>query len=187
MAKEKEFYSFDEALDELRLKEEELKRLVSEGEIRAFRDGDTMKLRRQDVESLRAELSGGEVVDLGESTEELVFEDDSDTQESGMATQAIADVDTLVDEVEDVGEIEIEEEVEVEEVAPRARASRRTTVTTAAVVEEPGETMLQRAALILTAIILLVAMPVVVSAASGNLSGLAKGIAGVFSSDLANL
>ena len=72
-----EFYNFDEALDQLNLKEEELKRLVSEGEIRAFRKGDTMKLRRSDVESLRAELSGGEVVDLGESTEELVFEDDA--------------------------------------------------------------------------------------------------------------
>ena len=53
MADEKEeFFSFDEALDQLRLKEEELKRLVSEGEIRAFRDGETMKLRRTDVETL---------------------------------------------------------------------------------------------------------------------------------------
>jgi len=34
---EQEFYSFDEALKQLRLKEEELKRLVSEGEIRASR------------------------------------------------------------------------------------------------------------------------------------------------------
>ncbi len=183
MAKEKEFYSFDEALDELRLKEEELKRLVSEGEIRAFRDGDTMKLRRQDVESLRAELSGGEVVDLGESTEELVFEDDTDTQEAGMATQAIADVDTLVDEVEDVGELDLEEAEE--EVAPRGRTARRAPA--AVVVEEQGETTLMRAALILTAVILLVAMPIVVSVASGNMSGLARGIAGVFSSELGKL
>ncbi|MGK0220315.1 MAG: excisionase family DNA binding protein, partial [Planctomycetota bacterium] len=51
-----EFFSFDVDRDELRLKEEELKRLVSEGEIRAFRKGDTMKLRRSDVESLRSEL-----------------------------------------------------------------------------------------------------------------------------------
>ena len=50
MAEKGEFYSFDEALKELRLKEEELKRLVSEGEIRAFREGDTMKLRKADVE-----------------------------------------------------------------------------------------------------------------------------------------
>ena len=60
-----EFFSFEQALDELRLKEEELKRLVSEGEIRAFREGETMKLRKADVENLRSELSG-EVVDLGD-------------------------------------------------------------------------------------------------------------------------
>ena len=71
-----EYFSFDEALDELRLKEEELKRLVSEGEIRAFREGETMKLRQSDVKALRDELSGGEVVDLGGVEEELVFEDE---------------------------------------------------------------------------------------------------------------
>ncbi len=177
MAREKEFYSFDEALDELRLKEEELKRLVSEGEIRAFRDGDTMKLRRQDVENLRAELSGGEVVDLGESTEELVFEDDTDVEESGMATQAIADVDTLVDEVEDVEELDVEEEYE-EEVAPVRR-------TVAVAAPEPAaETALDRVALIATAFILIVATPVVFAIATGRLSGIAKSIAGVFSADL---
>ena len=52
-----QFLSFEDALDQLRLQEEELKRLVSEGEIRAFREGDTMKLRAQDVETLRSELT----------------------------------------------------------------------------------------------------------------------------------
>jgi len=60
-----EFYSFDEALNELRLKEEELKRLVAEGEIRAFREGEIMKLRRGDVEELGRELGPYERV--GES------------------------------------------------------------------------------------------------------------------------
>jgi excisionase family DNA binding protein len=49
---EQDFFSFDEALNHLNLREEELKRLVSEGEIRAFLEGDTMKLRRADVETL---------------------------------------------------------------------------------------------------------------------------------------
>jgi excisionase family DNA binding protein len=178
VAREKEFYSFEEALDELRLKEEELKRLVSEGEIRAFRDGDTMKLRRQDVENLRAELSGGEVVDLGESTEELVFEDDTDVEESGMATQAIADVDTLVDEVEDVEELEVEEEYEEEPVPVRR---------VVAAPEPVGETTLDRVALIATAFILVVATPVVFAVATGRLSSIAKSIAGVFSADLKSL
>ena len=86
----------EEALKEVRLKEEERKRLVSEGEIRAFREGDTRKLRKADVENLRAELSGGEVVDLGDVKEELVFEDDVEVvEDTGMATQEIGDVDTV--------------------------------------------------------------------------------------------
>jgi excisionase family DNA binding protein len=92
LAEKENFYSFEEALRELRLKEEELKRLVSEGEIRAFREGDTMRLRRADVDSLRAELSGGEVVDLGDAEDELIFEDDVPMAgephgEAGLATQ----------------------------------------------------------------------------------------------------
>src|SRR5688572_21727985 len=105
---EKEFYSFEEALRELRLKEEELKRLVSEGEIRAFRDGETMKLRRSDVENLRNELSGGEVVDLGGASEELVFQDDTDL-DAGMATEEISEADTILEEE---GQ-EVSEEVEL--------------------------------------------------------------------------
>ncbi len=147
-----DFFSFDEALDELRLKEEELKRLVSEGEIRAFRKGDTMKLRRSDVESLRAELSGGEVVDLGEATEELVFEDDDAFDDSGMATQEIADVDTLIDDVEDVGEIELEEEEETE-----------------------GVGML--ALILVTSAVMVLAMPVVFSISMGQVSDLSKSVA----------
>ena len=105
-----DFYSFDEALDELKLKEEELKRLVSEGELRAFRKGDTMKIRRADVELLRSELDS-DVADLDETVDELVFEDDSDLDaDAGMATQEL-DVETLVDDPEP------------EEAAPAPRSS----------------------------------------------------------------
>ena len=94
-----EFYNFDEALEQLNLKDEELKRLVSEGEIRAFREGDTMRLRRQDVESLKSELMGGEVVDLG-GGEAIVFEDDLELDETGMATEEISEADTLLDQLQ---------------------------------------------------------------------------------------
>lgn len=177
---DKEFFSFDEALHELRLKEEELKRLVSEGEIRAFRDGETMKLRRTDVETLRSELSGGEVVDLGEPTEELVFEDDTDL-DAGMATEEISEADTLLDDVEDVGdfEIEVEEEAEAEEAdEPRRRTSAAGGRIAA---EEPeGEPTSLRAVMVLTSFVLLLAMPVCISAASGNVTGIARSIAGIF-------
>ncbi len=168
-----EFFSFDEALDELRLKEDELKRLVSEGDIRAFRKGDTMKLRRSDVDALRRELSGGEVVDLDEPAEELIFEDDSAVDdESGMATQEIADVETLIDE-------EIEE---IEEVAPAAtsRKARPRPVAAAVAEEEEEESMGMRAAMIASALVLILGLPVAMAVTSGNADGLAKSIAEVF-------
>jgi len=203
---EQEFYSFDEALKQLRLKEEELKRLVSEGEIRAFREGGTMKLRRTDVETLRTELSGGEVVDLGDVKEELVFEDDVQG-EAGMATQEISDVETILDEpVEDVAVSEapsaegvtleeeslvleetlpeeVAEEVEAEEAvaAGRTRGSRTAPrkVARTAEVEGPSEPGLVRVALLLTALICLLALPIVLS--SGHVpSDVASGIASIF-------
>jgi excisionase family DNA binding protein len=168
-----DFYSFDEALDELKLKEEELKRLVSEGEIRAFRKGDTMKLRRADVETLRAELDV-DVVDLDDSADELVFEDDSDLDgDTGMATQEL-DVETLVDEPE--------------EAAPAARrssasarpAAKRTSPVAAAVAEEEEEPGWVKGALVVSAFLLILAMPIMLSTATGNAGGLAKGVAGLF-------
>src|SRR5688572_30061126 len=168
---EKEFYSFEEALRELRLKEEELKRLVSEGEIRAFRDGETMKLRKADVENLRAELQGGEVVDLGGAAEELVFEDDTDL-DAGMATEEIAEADTILEE-EPVAEAEAtEEEAEEEEEYVPARAME--------IPEEPSEGGFALSMMALTAVVLVLAMPVAISLQSGSPSSVAKGIAGLF-------
>ena len=167
-----EFYSFTEALKHLRLKEEELKRLVSEGEIRAFRDGDTMQLRKQDVENLRSELMGGEVIDLGGAGEDLVFEDDADLGDAGMATEEISEMDTLLEEdVEDVGEIDLEEEEPV--VVPVRRAA-------AVVVEEPTESLLDRVLMLGTTVVLLLVLPIVVSVSTGKASDIAKMIAGVF-------
>lgn len=185
-----DFYSFDEALNELKLKEEELKRLVSEGEIRAFRKGDTMKLRRADVEELRAELDG-DLVDLGDAVDELVFEDETDLGDTGMKTQEL-DVETLVD---DVGELELDE---IEEAAPARRSGGRSSrsassrsaapaapvkrtsaiaAAQAAAEEEPGWV---KGVAVLCAIVLFMAAPIMLSLITGNASGMAKGIAGIF-------
>ncbi|QDV07645.1 hypothetical protein Poly30_31730 [Planctomycetes bacterium Poly30] len=184
-----DFYSFDEALDELKLKEEELKRLVSEGEIRAFRKGDTMKLRRADVENLRAELDR-DVVDLGDTVDELVFEDDTDLGgDTGMATQEL-DVETLVDDVEEVPELELEDITPSSRrassrggraAAPAAAAPvRRTSAVAAATAEVEEEPGWVKAFAILTALVLILAAPVMMSIATGNAGGLAKGVAGIF-------
>lgn len=178
MAEKDQFFSFDEALKELRLKEEELKRLVSEGEIRAFREGDTMKLRRADVESLRSELSGGEVVDLGEVDEELVFEDEADPiAETGMATEEIADVETIIEDdgVEDVGEVEIEEEV----VAAAEPAPTRRAVRAVEAVETP-DSPLSLALLVATAVLLVAAIPLWTAISHAAGSGAARTIASLF-------
>jgi len=184
-----QFYSFDEALGELRLKEEELKRLVSEGEIRAFRDGDTMKLRRNDVESLRSELSGGDVVDLGGAAEELVFEDDSDlSDEAGMATEEISDVDTIIeDDVEDVGEIALEDEpVATARPVRRAGGAAAAAGGAARVEEEASEGAGIKFALIATSLVLVLALPVCLAIGDkgGAVGTFAKGIAGIFGVEL---
>lgn len=175
-----DFFSFDEALSELRLKEDELKRLVSEGEIRAFREGETMKLRKGDVEALRSELGGGEVVDLGEPSEEIVFEDDNLADEAGMATEEISDVDTIIeDDVEDVGEIDIEEEDEIVAAAPLRRAAPRV----AGAQEESKESLGILAALIVTTLVMIGSLPLIFSVSSGEVSGMARGIAEMFFGD----
>ncbi len=178
-----QFFSFDEALDELRLKEEELKRLVSEGEIRAFREGETMKLRRADVEALRTELSGGEVVDLGDVGEDLVFEDDVRGAPAGMATEEISEADTLIeDDVEDLGEIDGEIDLDESDDGARVAAGRvrRTSTSLTPAVESESEELWVRGLMLVTTAILVLSIPVCLAATSGELTGLASGIAGLF-------
>jgi hypothetical protein len=48
-----DYMSFDDALKALQMQEAELRALVSQGKLRAFRDENTLKFRRADVEGLR--------------------------------------------------------------------------------------------------------------------------------------
>jgi excisionase family DNA binding protein len=190
VAEKDQFYSFEEALKELRLKEEELKRLVSEGEIRAFREGDTMRLRRADVENLRNELTGGEVVDLGDIKEDLVFEDDlvedtgMATQEIGLSTEEISNVETIVDDVEEVREVELEsdalsmfDEAEEDLAASPVVTQRVTRVEIPEEYEGGG----MRTLLVVTSLILIFALPLVLSMTSPTISAVARKFAGIFS------
>jgi hypothetical protein len=62
------FYTLDEAKTALGKSEEDIKQLAREGRLREFRDGPRLMFKADQVEALRAELSGGgEVVDLGPS------------------------------------------------------------------------------------------------------------------------
>lgn len=111
MSKSGEFYTFDEVTKQLNIDESKLKRLVSEGEIRAFREGDEMKFKRTDIDTLDVESEGEtREIDLtaaGEDasetlTDDLIFDEgdelDLSADDAGMATAEISSQDTFVDE-----------------------------------------------------------------------------------------
>jgi excisionase family DNA binding protein len=126
-SKSGEFYSFDEVLRQLSIDENRLKRLVSEGEIRAFREGDQMKFKRSEIDSL-AGRSGRSGQTSETSLTEISLEDDSSptvnvskakgkaetlkddlldepdlSQRGGMRTAEISSQDTFIDQGGDVG------------------------------------------------------------------------------------
>lgn len=78
-----DYYTFEEVLAELQIDEEELKRLVSQGELRGFRDGASMKFRAEDVNRLKK----------GRETEPTIILTDSDAEISLPSEQ-----DLVVDE-----------------------------------------------------------------------------------------
>ena len=85
MSQSEDFLSFEKALRELQLRSEELKKLVSEGEIRAYRDGDSMKFRADDIASLNSQSEGDTKLSFADSLED----------DTGMVTEQISDEDTL--------------------------------------------------------------------------------------------
>jgi hypothetical protein len=106
VSEKEEYVSLEKALKELRLKEEELKRLVSEGEIRAFRDADKMKFKREDIEKLKQD-TGRTIQYTNESsdtlTDDLLFDEGNDDLDfgkggAGMATAPLSPDETFRDE-----------------------------------------------------------------------------------------
>jgi len=115
-----DFLSFEKALRELQLRSEELKRLVSEGEIRAYRDGDSMKFRADDVASLTSQSQGDSNLSFADSLED----------DTGMVTEQISDEDTLLAE-DDIVE-------EAPRRAPRAAKAPRAAAAAPAADDTPG-------------------------------------------------
>ncbi|GEM_PF-5526645 len=68
-----EYYDVDDVLRELTLDEEDLKRLVSEGELRAYRQEGRMVFRRADVEEFRGRGADVPAADLETSVPDLDF------------------------------------------------------------------------------------------------------------------
>lgn len=96
MAKSKsgEFYTFDEVLRQLSIDENRLKRLVSEGEIRAFREGDQMKFKRAEIDGLAGRSGRG-----GQTSETSLTEISLDDDSQPTVNVGADDVDTLSDDL----------------------------------------------------------------------------------------
>jgi excisionase family DNA binding protein len=146
-SKSGEFYTFDEVLRQLNIDENRLKRLVSEGEIRAFREGDQMKFKRTEIDNLAGRRGGASDTSMadisleepakprkkaGETlTDDLLSEPDL-TKKGGMKTAEISSQDTFIDQGGDVGmstePIDFTEDVggeEPEEISAEVSAKSR--------------------------------------------------------------
>ena len=202
---DKDYYSFEEVLKNLKLEEDELKRLVSAGEIRAFRDKNTMRFKAEDVDRLRGDAGGDlELDDLeleledepkpapsvarapvapapSRDIEELTLDDTGTTEEIELESSAPA---------ASVEEVELGGEAESEAARPKARAARgagpaasrrgaaRVTVEDEAEQTEGVGTL---AMLIVGAAILLCTSFVVLDAVFGHSSNpLSKAVSGMF-------
>jgi len=126
MAKSGEFYTFDEVVRQLKIDQNKLKRLVSEGEISAFREGDVMKFKKSEIDKLVSKGTGSETSETvlseitledeapafeesGETlTDDLVFESGEDKVQIGEGAGAgeISSQDTFIEpkgKLEEVG------------------------------------------------------------------------------------
>lgn len=185
---DKEYYSFEEVLKDLKLEENELKRLVSAGEIRAFRDKNTMRFKAEDIARLRANPN--------EPQDEMQLDDlelDLDDTAATASAEPAAEVEELVLEETTVEETEPQvEELDLAaepEPAPRARgrdraASRRApaeAATNVVVVEEEVKTSpLIVGALIVGVVLLILANFVILDAVTGKATGLSGAVSGPF-------
>jgi excisionase family DNA binding protein len=178
-SKSGEFYSFDEVLKQLNIDEGRLKRLVSEGEIRAFREGDAMRFKRTEIDNLAGRSGRGSqtsdtslteitledesqpTVNVGRSRETLP-DDLGGERKSGMRTAEISSQDTFIDKADDIGmstePIDFtEEEGEAEEIEDmgvgRGRPAAATQQRRRVVVEEARTSPLLVLALVVTMIL----------------------------------
>jgi len=207
-SKSGEFYSFDEVLRQLNIDENRLKRLVSEGEIRAFREGDQMKFKRNEIDGL-----GGRGARGGQTSEtsltEISLEDDSSPTvnvgrgkgksdplnepdlkvHGGMRTAEISSQDTFIDKAGDVGmstePIDFTEDAgdadEVEDIgAEKKRVVQRTRVAQTVIVSDEPASPLWSLILGVTFIVGIASVLVGLSASRGYKNGVSTKLADMF-------
>jgi hypothetical protein len=168
-----EFYDFEKALNELKMEEEELKRLVSAGEIRAFRSKGQMKFRKADIEKLQGRDTASLADDLVFDEADLSLDDDE-----GMATAKIDEQDTLIDE--ELPELESDlSDLGAPVTSRSSTVTRRTTrVTRMREAQEARKAASPMfvAVMILTTIAMLYGVIVVRNYANNENNGMTKGV-----------
>jgi len=183
-----EFYDFEKALNELKMEEEELKRLVSAGEIRAFRSKGQMKFRKEDIEKLRETGAPLQVESEETLTDELVFDEGDQLsleEEEGMATAKIDEQDTLIDEElpeieSDISDLEMEPALATPArpttKAPTRRATRVTRLREAQEARKAASPLFV-ALMILTSVLMLYGVIFLSNIANTNNTGMTQGVA----------
>ncbi len=179
-----DYIPFEKALKDLKVTEEELKRLVSADEIQAVRGADgSVRFRKEDIEALQ----------LGEEelTEELIFADEDLEEDAGMVTAVLED-DSLLEEEPTLDlspeEIEVDEDFEIE--AAPSRAQRPVTIQSksrAAAIRgldqtetKDEESTLDKVLMVASAIVLLYGLFFAWSVTQGANTGATKWLADMF-------
>lgn len=166
------YSSFEDALRKLELEEDDLKRLISAGEIRAFREGSKMHLRAEDVDKVAKQLGIGSNVSEKDAGQSLQVEDLSlgAAGEEGMSTTQLSEEDTLLDDVETV-------DVGPEAVTTVTTTTRRTKTVELETQKESTGILF---AAIVTTLLLVFSIPFAIGMVSARSTGLTAGVVGMF-------
>ena len=200
---DKDYYSFEEVLKDLEMGEDELKRLVSAGEIRAFRDKQTMRFKAEDVERLKDSPEDEGLddltdldLDLGGDDAGLEFADDDlltdlgDEDEAGGGDEELlledVDDEPMVEEL-DLGGGEVEElelggaDEDLGGGGSKSLRAKRKVGAEAAPEEEAGEGTGMLALLTLGTVALVLLCFVMFSAVAGHSNATNQWIVNLFS------
>ncbi|RMG43104.1 MAG: DNA-binding protein [Candidatus Dadabacteria bacterium] len=98
-----DFLTHEEVLDELMIDEQELAKLISQGELRGFRDGMTMKFKRSDVMKLKQGRNTEPTIILTESDQDLEIPESSDELliEDSSADDTVLNISDFMDSGDD--------------------------------------------------------------------------------------
>lgn len=108
-----DYFSFEDVMKELELSEDDLKRMVSEGELRAFRDENKMKFKKEDVDNLKKGRITEPTIILpstpGGNQDETVLDLDIGQETAELKAQSGKDDDLVVQQPSDEEQVGVEE------------------------------------------------------------------------------